>query len=142
MEDFTGVPEALVWGDSYTKAPAEGLLQEGNFVRFRARISRDEKPGGKKVSANGLELLGGTGGKTPRRRAVKNPDYYEITLNTARHDAGDLKLIKDILLQFPGKTPVHLTFRNSLGNRASIELGERYRVAPSSKLDEKLSLYS
>ncbi len=139
VEDFTGSTEALVWGDSYTKAAAvEGLLQEGSFVRFRARIQEDEKTGGKKVSANGLELISSNtrrGGKAAAR-------HYEIVLNTARHNAGDLALVKETLLKHPGRVPVHITFRNSLGNRASIELGERYRVTPSPKLDEALSLYS
>ena len=139
VEDFTGSTEALVWGDSFTKAcEVEGLLQAGSFVRFRARISEDEKTGGKKVSANGLELLD-AGSK---KRKGKAPAFYEIVLNTARHNAEDLELIKGILLDHPGKMPVHITFRNSLGNRASIELGERYRVTPSAKLDELLSLYS
>lgn len=141
VEDFTGSTEALVWGDSYTKAVAvEGLLQVGSFVRFRARISEDEKTGGKKVSANGLELIGGNGGS--RRRTAKAPAYYEITLNTARHNREDLELIKKRLLEHPGKTPVHIIFRNSLGNRAGIELGERYRISPCPELDEALSLYS
>lgn len=139
VEDFTGSTEALLWGDSYTKAAEqEGLLTAGNFVQFRARISEDEKTGGKKVSANGLEQLGAGSGK---RRGGK-PKFYEITLNTARHNAGDLELIKSILLKYPGKMPVHMTFRNSLGNRVSIELGERYCVSPGAKLDEELSLYS
>ena len=138
VEDFTGSTEALLWGDSYTKAVAvEGLLQEGSFIQFRARISIDEKTNGKKVSANGLELLGGR-----KKRGSKAPNFYEIVLNTARHNAEDLELIKQALLDYPGKTPVHITFRNSLGNRASIELGERYRISPSPKLDERLSLYS
>ncbi|MBR5890132.1 MAG: DNA polymerase III subunit alpha [Akkermansia sp.] len=139
VEDFTGSTEALLWGDSYTKAAEqEGLLTAGNFVQFRARISEDEKTGGKKVSANGLEQIGGNG---TRRRGGK-PKHYEITLNTARHNAGDLALIKETLLKYPGKMPVHMTFRNSLGNRVSIELGERYCISPSPKLDEELSLYS
>ncbi len=138
VEDFTGSTEALVWGDSYAKAAAvEGLLQEGSFVRFRARISEDEKTGGKKVSANGLELI-----SAKSKRGGKEAKFYEIVLNTARHNAGDLELVKEALLKFPGRVPVHITFRNSLGNRASIELGERYRVAPCAKLDELLSLYS
>lgn len=138
VEDFTGSTEALLWGDSFTKAmEQEGLLAAGNFVQFRARISEDEKTGGKKVSANGLEQIGsGT-----KRRAGK-PKFYEITLNTARHNAGDLELIKSILLKYPGKMPVHMTFRNSLGNRVSIELGARYSISPCAKLDEELSLYS
>jgi len=138
VEDFTGSTEALLWGDSFTKAmEQEGLLTAGNFVQFRARISEDEKTGGKKVSANGVEQIGsGT-----KRRSGK-PRFYEITLNTARHNAGDLELIKSILQKYPGKMPVHMTFRNSLGNRVSIELGSRYSISPSAKLDEELSLYS
>ena len=139
VEDFTGSTEALVWGDSYTKAVAEeGLLQEGSFVRFRARISEDERTGGKKVSANGLELLT----QNSRKKGGKAPLFYAIELSTSRHDADDLKLIKKVLGEHPGQVPVRITFRNSLGNAASIELGERYKVAPSPELDEKLSLYS
>ncbi|MBQ9096216.1 MAG: hypothetical protein IJY53_07755 [Akkermansia sp.] len=139
VEDFTGSTEALVWGDNFTKALAvEGLLQEGSFIKFRAGISEDEKTGGKKVSARGLELLDAGS----RKRKGKAPAFYEIVLNTARHNAEDLEIIKRILLEHSGKTPVHITFRNSLGNRASIELGERYRVTTGPQLDEKLSLYS
>ncbi|MCH5284176.1 MAG: DNA polymerase III subunit alpha [Akkermansiaceae bacterium] len=139
IEDFTGSTEALLWGDSYSKAAeVEGLLQEGNFVRFRARISEDERTGGKRVSANGLELLSRHSG----RRGSKTPAIYTISLNTSRHDAGDLRNIKQILLNNSGSVPVHIYFRNSLGNTALIELGERYKVTPSPQLDEQLSLYS
>ncbi len=141
VEDFTGSTEALLWGDSYNKAAEqEGLLEVGSFVQFRARISEDEKSGGKKVSANNLELIGGSSG-SPKRRGAK-PNFYDITLNTARHDAGDISLIKEILQKYPGKVPVHITFRNSLGNRLTMELGSRYSVAPCPKLNEELSLYS
>ena len=57
-------------------------------------------------------------------------------------NAGAMPLLGARAHDYPGKTPVHITFRNSLGNRASIELGERYRITPSAKLDERLSLYS
>ncbi len=141
VEDFTGSTEALLWGDSYTKAAEqEGLLEVGSFVQFRARISEDEKTGGKKVSANNVELIGGGGGVSKRRGA--KPSFYGITLNTARHDAGDITLIKEILQKYPGKVPVHITFRNSLGNRLTMELGARYSVAPCPRLNEELSLYS
>ncbi|MCQ2364045.1 MAG: DNA polymerase III subunit alpha [Akkermansia sp.] len=138
VEDFTGSCECLVWGKAYDEASKiEGLLEVGNFVQIRARISDDEKTGGKKVSANKVEQLG-----TRRHGGAAKSNFYEIVLNTARHDAGDLDLIKTVLQKYPGKTPVHLIFRNSLGNRATVELGERYCVAPCPKLDEELSLYS
>ncbi|MGN1309732.1 MAG: OB-fold nucleic acid binding domain-containing protein, partial [Akkermansia sp.] len=137
VEDFTGTTEALVWGDSYDKAAqVEGLLQEGSFVRFRARISEDEKTGGKKVSANALELISSGNKRKGKQR------FYEVVLNTSRHDAGDLQLIRDTLLKHPGQTPVRLTFRNSLGNSATLELGSKYCVNPDPDLDEALSLYS
>jgi DNA polymerase-3 subunit alpha len=139
VEDFTGFTEAVLWGENYTKAlEVEGMLQAGSFIRFRAGIREDERTGGKKVSARGLELLEAGA----RKRRGKGPNFYEIVLNTARHTAEDLEIIKNILLEHSGKTPVHITFRNSLGNRASIELGERFRVTPSPALDTKLSLYS
>ena len=139
LEDFTGSTEALVWGDNYTKAlEVEGLLQEGSFIKIRAGIQEDERTGGKKVSARGLELLESSN----KKRKGKAPLFYEIVLNTARHTAEDIKLIKSIIQDYPGKTPVHITFRNSLGNRASIELGERYRITPCQEMDERLSLYS
>lgn len=139
VEDFTGSTEALLWGDSYSKATAtEGLLEPGSFIRFRARISEDDKTGGKKVSANGLELFSANA----HTRGKKEAPFYEITLNTCRHDRGDLELIKNILTKHPGKQPVRITFRNSLGNRASIELGERYRVERNKELEAELSLYS
>ncbi len=142
VEDFTGSTEVMLWGDSYTKAAEqEGLLEVGSFVQFRARISEDEKTGGKRVSANNLELIGGGSG-LPKRKGAKTPQFYSITLNTARHDAGDIALIKEILKKYPGKVPVHMTFRNSLGNRLTMELGSRYCVTPGPKLNEELSLYS
>ena len=139
VEDFTGSTEALVWGDSFTKAmEQEGLLQVGNFVRFRARITEDDRSGGKKVSANGLESIS-TG---THRGGRKDARHYEVTLNTARHDADDLKLVAEILQRHPGKVPVYVNFRNSLGNRARIELGQQFCVNPCEALDAELSLYS
>lgn len=138
MEDFTGATEVALWATAYEKASAvEGLLEVGSFVQFRARIEEDDKTGGKKVSANGMELIGGK-----RRRSAKAPAHYGIMLNTARHDAGDIALLKEVLLKYPGKVPVHLTLRNSLGNAVNLELGARYCVTPCPKLDEELSLYS
>lgn len=138
VEDFTGATEVALWSTAYEKASAvEGLLEVGSFVQFRARIEEDDKTGGKKVSANGMELIGGR-----KRRGTKAPAHYGIMLNTARHDAGDIALLKEVLLKYPGKVPVHLTLRNSLGNAVNLELGARYCVTPCPKLDEELSLYS
>lgn len=138
LEDFTGSSECLVWGKAYDEAAAtEGLLEVGNFVSVRARISFDERTGGKKLSANKVEQLGAR-----RHGSRGGNNFYELTLNTARHDAGDIALVKEVLGKYPGRVPVHITLRNSLGNSAVIELGERFCVAPCPKLDEELSLYS
>ncbi|MBR4311651.1 MAG: DNA polymerase III subunit alpha, partial [Akkermansia sp.] len=91
VEDFTGFTEAVLWGENYTKAlEVEGMLQAGSVIRFRAGIREDERTGGKKVSARGLELLEAGA----RKRRGKGPNFYEIVLNTARHNAEDLEIIK------------------------------------------------
>ena len=140
VEDFTGNTEVILWSDAYKKAAdVDGLLQEGNFVRFRARITEDDRnPGSKRVAASGLELL------TPhtRKKHGKERPFYGISLLTSRHDSVDIQLIRKILGEHPGKMPVRITFRNSLGNEAHIELGSAFSVEPSPELDKKLSLFS
>ncbi len=143
VEDFTGTTEALLWGDSYSKAAEiPDLLQAGTFVEFRARISNDDRSGGKRVSANGLSPLAPKISIGGRSKAKSKNNYYEIVLNVARHNEEDLDLVKEIISRYPGKTPTRITFRNSLSSRLSIELGERYRVSPCDAMTEELSLYS
>lgn len=136
LEDFTGNIEALVWGDVFTKASATPeLLTPGTFVRVKARISEDDRTGTKRLSLNQIEAFP----VNARRKGGKN--FYEIVLSTARHDAGDLDKVKQILARHPGRTAVHLVFRNSLGNRAVLELGERFKVSPCPELASELSMY-
>ncbi len=138
LEDFTGTTEALLWGESYTKSEEkEGVLELGSFVRTRVRISFDERTGGKKVSAGVLDPIN----SNSRKLIDRQKKHYELTLNTARHTDKDLKYIKAALLDTPGRMPVHITFRNSIGSRLSIELDERYRIEQCKKLDDKLSFY-
>lgn len=136
LEDFTGSTEALVWGDVFTKASEQaGLLSPGVFVRVKARVSEDDRTGARKLSLNQIEAIPGSA----RKRTGGNS--YKIVLSTSRHDEEDLRQIARILLRYPGKTPVRLVFRNTLGNRAAIELGERYRVSPCDALARELSMY-
>lgn len=136
LEDFTGSSEALVWGETYSKATEnEELLTPGVFVRVKARVSEDDRTGTRKLSLNQIEAL------TTNARKRSNGSFYEIALSTSRHDSEDLAQIKKIILRYPGKTPVRLAFRNSLGNRTVIEAGERYKVNPCPELNEELSMY-
>ena len=139
VEDFTGLTECLVWGDVYSKAAAvEGLLQEGSFVRFRARIMDDERSGGKRVSINSIELISALKRSADARKAR----CFELSLLTTRHNAEDLTRIREILLKHPGSVPVRVTIRNSLGNAVRLKLGEEFAVEISTELEDSLSMYS
>ena len=140
IEDFTGSTEVVLWSDAYANAAdTEGLLTEGNFVRFRARISEDERnPGSKRVSANYIEQIA----PRPQKKHDKERSFYDISLLTTRHDLGDIHLIRSVLSRHPGNVPVRITFRNSLGNEAQLELPANFAVSPSPELDRELSLYS
>lgn len=139
VEDFTGITECLVWGDAYSKAIAvDGLLQEGSFVRFRARIADDERSGGKRVSVNSIELISAS----KRSGGAQKTQHFELNLITTRHNEEDLANIREILVQHPGSVPVRITISNSLGNAVQLELGKKFNVEISSELETALSMYS
>jgi len=62
----------------------------------------------------------------------------ELTLWTARHSERDLREIRDAISSSPGKVPVFLHFQNSAGRRATVELGESFRVKRTDTLERAL----
>ena len=116
----------------------EGLLQEGSFVRFRARIMEDDRSGGKRVSINSMELIPTLRNPAGARKARR----FELNLLTTRHDTEDLARIREVLVKHPGSVPVCVTIRNSLGNAVRLELGKKFSVDLSTELENSLSMYS
>jgi len=130
IEDFTGSREAVVWGESFVPARDAGILVSGKVIRFKAQIQIDDRTDSRRLTASEIAEL-----KARRTGAGK---AVELTLWTARHSERDLEEIRAILAEHPGKTPVVMHFQNSAGKRASLDLGEGYRVRRGERLEAAL----
>lgn len=137
LEDFTGVTEVLVWGDTYDKMmAADPPVETGGFIKARVRISLDDRSGSKRVSANAVIPISG------RKRSLSDSGPLNVIMSPTRHDYGDLENLRDILTRYPGSSPVILTVKDTLGHLAQLELGERFRIRKCPELDAELSIYN
>ena len=132
VEDFTGSRELVVWGESFVPARDAGVLEPGKVIKFKAAIQIDDRTDSRRLT--GYEL----GELKTRGNGAANGRCVELTLWTARHSERDLIEIRDVLRQHPGKTPVVLQFQNSAGKRATLELGDDFRVRRGEQLEAAL----
>ncbi len=131
VEDFTGSHEVVMWGETFVPARDAGVLAPGKVIRFKAAIQIDDRTDSRRLTGYELSEL-------KRRGKGASSKFVELTLWPARHSERDLEEIREVLGAHPGKTPVLIHFQNSAGKRASIELGEGYRVRRGEKLEAAL----
>lgn len=136
LEDFTGSVEMLLWAENYEKLQAmQPPIVPGSFVTVRASVQLDDRTGGKKVAAQAVEPL------QSRRRGGASNDVLTVHMSPLRHDADDIRHVRDILERYPGRSKVMLSIKDSLGHTALLELGERYKVERCPALMAELSMY-
>ena len=132
IEDFTGSREVMLWDETFTGARDKGILVSGNVIRFKASIKVDDRTESRRMMGSEIAEL-----KTRRSSVAKGA--VELTLWTARHSREDLAEIRNLLKENPGKVPVVMHFQNSAGKRATMELGENYKVRRGSNLEKGLA---
>src|SRR5690606_36109338 len=131
VEDFTGSAEVVMWGESFVPARDAGVLVPGKVIRFKAQIQVDDRTDTRRLTGSEINEL-----KPRGSSATKGA--VELTLWTARHSERDLREIRDAISSSPGKVPVFLHFQNSAGRRATVELGESFRVKRTDTLERAL----
>jgi DNA polymerase III subunit alpha len=122
LEDFTGSTEIMLWGETFVPARDAGLLEPGRTIKLKCTIQIDDRTGGKRLSGYELSEL------KPKRGSASGKGPIELMLWTTRHSERDLDQILDILIAFPGKTPVTLHFQNSAGRRVTVQPSETFHV--------------
>ena len=120
-----------MWGESFVPARDSGVLAAGKVIRFKAQIQVDDRTDSRRLTGSEINEL-----KPRGSSATKGA--VELTLWTARHSERDLQEIRSAISSSPGKIPVFLHFQNSAGRRATVELGEEYRVKRTDTLDRAL----
>lgn len=131
VEDFTGSREVMVWGESFVPARDAGILVSGKVIRFKAAIQIDDRTDSRRLTGSEINELKSRGGGS-------NSKFVELALWTARHSEQDLAEIREAIESHPGKTPVLIHFQNSAGKRATIELGENFKVRRGEQLEAAL----
>jgi len=132
VEDFTGSREVVVWGETFVPARDAGILEPGRVIRFKAAIQIDERTDSRRITGYELAEL------KARGRGNGNGKAVELNLWTARHSPRDLEEIREAIAAHPGRTPVLIHFQNSAGKRATVELGEGFKVRRGAKLETAL----
>lgn len=122
LQDLSGSCEVIVFPELYKNSGA--LLQKDAKIFIKGKINtRDDIP---KVIADEIVPIEEVQAKFTRS--------IFIDLNTAGLDPVILNDIKDILVKYPGTTPVFITFRDPNGKAAQISSGDRLRVKTSDDL--------
>ncbi len=122
LEDFSGTCEVVSWSESYLPALEEGLLETGNIITVRAQVQEDFRdPEKRRVSGSQIKLL------KNRKKAAKKGDF-ELTIWASRTSVDELTEIRDTLAKYPGKTPVVITLQKGTGERAILQVSEKYKV--------------
>jgi len=139
LEDLTGKAEVICWSESYSPAKEGELLEAGNAITITCSVAEDNFTGSRRLT--------GMGGKAcikqvkAKTNAKSQANSFELTVYTSRHSSSDLDNIKEVLKQNPGKTPVSLHIRNTLGKRVILELDQEFSVTHTPKLDQTLARY-
>jgi DNA polymerase-3 subunit alpha len=126
LEDLDGRCEVIVFPELFKSSA--NLIQKDSAVFVRGRVNaREDTP---KVIAEEIIPL-----EDVKEKMAK---VISIDLLTAGIDLGTLKRLKELLSQHPGKTPVHISFRDASGRKTVLDSGEAFKVQSSTELLDSL----
>ncbi len=136
IEDFTGNAEVVSWSESYSPAREEGFLEVGKVIRMRAAVKVDDRTGQRRLTGYELKEL------SPKKTTKASQAIVNLSLWVGRHTEEDLVKIGEIIKDSPGKSLVVIHFQNGIGKRASMQLGDEFRVQRSFELEAALRPWS
>jgi hypothetical protein len=99
---------------------------------MRCAVQIDERTGGFRLTGSDVSEL------KPKRASASGKEALDLVLWTSRHGDRDIDEISRILGAHPGSTPVRFHIQNSAGKRATVEVGETYRVKVGRELESAL----
>ena len=139
LEDFTGIAEVICWSESYDPAVESELLEVGSAISIYTSLSEDKFTGSRRLTG-----MGGKGCIKAVKivNTTKNKsNNLELTLYTSRHTNTDLENIMSVIKQYPGKSPITLHIRNTLGKRVALDLDPSFNIDHSPKVEQVLARY-
>ncbi len=156
LEDFTGSSEVMVWGEEYEKF-GKGL-EKGSVVEMVAKIEKDNRSDALQLIAQGIKPLpeplpgsaaeaaatpdmnrGGNGSYSRQPIADSGPKAIVLSLDVMQNAVSELQNIHDIVVRYPGRTPLILSCRNVDGLRLEISASPRFSVNLADALLDELA---
>ena len=131
VQDFTGDREMVCWSESYLPARDAGLMEAGRVIQFKAQVTVDDRTEQRRLTGSQIREL--------KEKRVKRNGIVELTLWTGRSTPDDLQKIKNILAEYPGKTPVMMHIQSGAGKRVTMELPEKYYATFNVALQRELA---
>jgi DNA polymerase III subunit alpha len=134
LEDKTGFIEVIAWPDTYKKC--FGLLGADDpiYVKGRLEVGEDRI----QVIANEVNGLAEAAKNQKNGAANGNGEKVHVYVREAEVSAEELILLRDTLLDFPGRSTVYLHMLQSTNGETVIELPDQVRIASSPELEGTL----
>jgi DNA polymerase III subunit alpha len=134
LEDKTGFIEVIAWPDTYKKC--FGLLGADDpiYVKGRLEVGEDRI----QVIANEVNGLAEAAKNQKNGAANGNGEKVHVYVREAEVSAEELILLRDTLLDFPGRSTVYLHMLQSTTGETVIELPDQVRIASSPELEGTL----
>jgi DNA polymerase-3 subunit alpha len=134
LEDKTGFIEVIAWPDTYKKC--FGLLGADDPIYVKGRLEVGEER--IQVIANEIDALAEAAKNQKNGAANGNGEKVHVYVREAEVSAEELILLRDTLLDFPGRSTVYLHMLQSTKGETVIELPEQVRIASSPELEGTL----
>jgi len=130
LEDKTGFIEVLAWPDTYKKC--SGLLGADDpiFVKGRLEVGEERI----QVIANDIEALSEAAKNQKYGTVNGNGEKVHLYVREAEVSAEELVILRDTLLDFPGRSTVYLHLLQSVSGETVIELPDQVRIASTPEL--------
>ena len=130
LEDKTGFIEVLAWPDTYKKC--SGLLGADDpiFVKGRLEVGEERI----QVIANDIEALSEAAKNQKYGTVNGNGEKIHLYVREAEVSAEELVILRDTLLDFPGRSTVYLHLLESANGETVIELPDQVRIASTPEL--------
>jgi DNA polymerase-3 subunit alpha len=131
LEDKTGFIEVIAWPDTYKKCFALLGADDPIYVKGRLEVGEDRI----QVIANEVDALAQAAKNQKNGAANGNGEKVHVYVREAEVSAEELILLRDTLLDFPGRSTVYLHMLQSTNGETIIELPDQVRIASSPELE-------
>jgi DNA polymerase-3 subunit alpha len=131
LEDKTGFIEVIAWPDTYKKCFALLGADDPIYVKGRLEVGEDRI----QVIANEVDALAQAAKNQKNGAANGNGEKVHVYVREAEVSAEELILLRDTLLDFPGRSTVYIHMLQSTNGETVIELPDQVRIASSPELE-------